>query len=97
MTAYPKSLDRGKKADVAGTVSSNYKITSVVGSIVNSSGKAVQSVAVTPNSTSHSIASSKINKNLKFGSLAKGTYTLRFVAADASGKTALYEKSFTVK
>ena len=97
MTSAPSSIKKGSSYNLKGTISSNYKITSATGSILNSSGSAVQTVKVTPNATSHSVNTSKINNNLKFGSLAKGSYTLRIVAVDASGKSVTYNKAFTVK
>ena len=96
MTAVPTSITKGSSFNLAGTVSSNYKITSVKGYIMSGS-TTVQSTSCAPNSTSLAIGSSAINKNLKFGSLAKGTYTLKIVATDSIGKSVTYTKSFTVK
>ncbi len=96
MTSVPSSIDKGSSFNLVGTVSSNYKITSVKGYIMKGS-TTVQSASCVPNSTSLAIKSSVINSNLKFGSLAEGTYTLKIVATDSSNKSYTYTKSFTVK
>ena len=96
MTSAPTSINKGSSFNLAGTVKSNYKITSVVGKI-KQGNTAKQSVTINPNSTSVDIKSSNINMNLKFGSLAKGSYTLEITAKDSSGATKTYTKSFTVK
>ena len=96
MTSAPTSINKGSAFNLAGTISSSAKITSVVGQI--KSGSTVkQTQTINPNSTSVDIKSSKINANLKFGSLAKGSYTLVITATDATGATKTYTKSFTVK
>ncbi|MBE6915877.1 MAG: hypothetical protein E7471_04510 [Ruminococcaceae bacterium] len=97
LTSYPTSIAKGSSYGLRGSVTSNYKITSVKGYIINSSGKAVQSTSETPNSTSMDIRYSKINNNLVFGNLSAGNYTLKVVAKDAYGKEKTWSTSFTVK
>ena len=95
MTAAPTTINKGSAFNLAGTVSSLAKITKVVGEI--KSGSTVkQTQTITPNTTSVDIKSSKINANLKFGTLAKGSYTLVITATDATGTSKTYTKSFTV-
>ena len=76
------SITQGSSCNITGTITSNYAITSVKGQILNSSGTAVQTKTITPNSTSVDIKSSAINSDLKFGTLAPGSYTLKIVATD---------------
>lgn len=96
MTNVPSSINKGSSFNLAGSVNSNYNITSVVGRIKQ--GNSVkQTVTIYPNTKSVDIKSSNVNKNLKFGSLAKGTYTLEITAKDSNGNSKTYTKSFTVK
>lgn len=96
MTAAPTNVNYGSAFNLAGTVSSLAKITKVVGQI--KSGNTVkQTETITPNTTSVDIKSSKINANLRFGILAKGSYTLVITATDETGTSKTYTKSFTVK
>ena len=96
MTNVPSSINKGSSFNLAGTVNSNYNITSVVGRILQ--GNSVkQTVTIYPNTKSVDIKTSNINMNLKFGSLAKGTYTLEITAKDSKGATKTYTQSFTVK
>ena len=97
LTSYPTSITKGSSYGLRGSVTSNYKITSVKGYIINSSGKTVQSTSETPNSKSMDIRYSKINNNLVFGNLSAGNYTLKVVAKDAYGKEKTWSTSFTVK
>ncbi len=90
------TISKGSACNIVGTVSSYYKITKVTGEIL--SGSTVkQSVTITPNTTSVNLKSSKINSNLKFGKLAKGTYTLKITATDANKKTVTKSITFKVK
>lgn len=97
LTQYPTSTTKGKSFGLRGTVSSNYKITSVRGYIINSSGTTVQSTIDTPNSSSMDIRYASVNQNLLFNKLSRGTYTLKIVASDSSGASRTWSKSFTVK
>ncbi|MCR4678820.1 MAG: DUF3324 domain-containing protein [Lachnospiraceae bacterium] len=96
MTSAPTTINYGSSFNLAGTITSGYNITKVVGQI--KSGNTVkQTQTINPNTTSVDIKSSKINANLRFGTLAKGSYTLVITATDSSGATKTYSKSFTVK
>lgn len=96
MTRVPSSIKKGNSFTIDGTISSGNKITKVTGSIINSSGKSVQYISYNPNSTSVRVKNSKLDNNLRFGSLAKGTYTLKIVAKDSSGKSDTYSHKFSV-
>lgn len=96
VTSAPSSIVLGNSFGLRGTITANAKITRVDAYIINSSGKTVQSKYDTPNSTSFNIKNGKINQGLKFGKLAKGTYTLKITAKNSAGTTT-YTKKFTVK
>lgn len=95
VTSAPATLKKGSSFGLRGTISANVKITRVDAYIINSSGKTVQSKYDTPNETSFNIKNGKVNQELKFGSLAEGTYTLKITAKNSAGSTS-YEKKFTV-
>ncbi|MBQ3023630.1 MAG: SH3 domain-containing protein [Clostridia bacterium] len=94
---YPITLTKGSNFGLRGTVKSNYKISSVQGSIINSSGKIIYKSKDAPNSTSMDIKSANLNNVLTFDKLSVGKYTLKVVATDSSGKTIEVSKSFTVE
>ena len=89
------SVTCGKSYNITGTVSSAAKLTSVKGEFLSGS-TVLQSVTVNPNAKSLILKSSNINKNLKFGKLAKGTYILRITAVDAAGETKVSEQTFKI-
>ena len=98
MTSAPSSIKKGSSYGLRGTITaaSNAKITKVNSYIIDSKGKTVQSAVDKVNTTSFNVQKGKINQNLKFGKLAKGTYTLKITATNAAGTTT-YTKKFTVK
>lgn len=95
LTTKPTTITQGNSFGLYGTVSSNYKITKVQGSVVNASGKTVLSTTDTPNSTSMNINTANLNKKLTFNTLPAGKYTLKIVATD-SKKSVDLTQSFTV-
>ncbi len=96
MTAAPTTINKGSVFNLAGIVSSLAKIKKIVGEI--KSGNTVkQSKSIPCDAYSVDIKSSEINRDLKFGKLAKGSYTLVITATDATGTSKTYTKSFTVK
>lgn len=99
MTKTPDTLMLGSSCSIAGTIVSDCNITSATAQILDSKGSnVVPKVSVTPNAKSLNIQTSALNNSLKFGSIpAAGTYTLKIVAKDASGKTVTYTKNFTVQ
>ena len=90
------TLQAGKSCNITGYVASNVKLTEVTGQILNSSGTAVQTVTVNPDASYLDLKSSKVNMNLKFGTLSDGSYTLKISAKDANNKTGNKTISFTV-
>lgn len=82
----PGSLVKGKSYSLSGKISSNYKITSVTVGVYKTNGTATAQVkTVKPNAKSYDIKS--VDKYIKFGSLAAGTYDFIVKATDASGTT----------
>lgn len=90
------TIKKGNGCNILGSFSSGSKITNVTGKILNSSGTALQTQSISPNTTSVDLKSSKINQNLKFGTLAKGSYKLQVTAKDSAGNTLTKTISFTV-
>jgi peptidoglycan hydrolase-like protein with peptidoglycan-binding domain len=85
----PTSLTKGQAYSIAGTVSSNNKITKVTISV----GSEI-SVSATPNATSYSLKG--LDSSVKFGSLSAGTKTLTITVTDTvASKPFTY--SFVVK
>lgn len=97
LTQYPSQHTQGNNFGLRGTVTSNYKITSVKGTVVNSKGKTVLSSNDKPNAKSLDVQKSDLNNSLTFNTLSPGKYTLKVVAVDAYGKKIEESKSFTVK
>ncbi|MBE6738115.1 MAG: hypothetical protein E7566_05650 [Ruminococcaceae bacterium] len=82
----PVSLIQGKSYSIKGKITSDYKITSVTVGVYKTNGTATAQVkTVKPNAKSYNISS--VDKYIKFGSLAAGTYNFVVKATDASGTT----------
>lgn len=98
-TAYPTgSLRKGSYFSLRGTITSNYVLSWVKGEILNANGQAVCSYKQYPETTSFSLLNSGIDYNMTFNTLAVGSYTLRYTAADVSGKTVVWTSpTFTVQ
>ena len=97
-TTAPTSLNQGDYFSLRGTVTSNYKITSIKGEIVSTSGLVACSYTQYPNTTSFTILNSQLDYNMTFNKLSQGTYYLRYTATDSSGKIQTWQSgTFTVK
>lgn len=94
---YPVTLKVGSSYGLRGSITSNYNISVVRGYVTNSSGQTVLSSKDTPNSTYMDIKPSNLNWDLVFNNLSAGSYTMKVVAVDASGRTVEATKNFTVK
>ena len=93
-------LDLGSNFGLRGTISTDCGvITSVTGSVHNSSGGVVLTHTDTPNTSTYNIQTG-INNYLSFGRLSNGRYTIKVQAtANNNGKTntlELVNQSFTV-
>lgn len=97
--AAPGTLSKGASWSCVGTVSSNYKITKIVGTIYAGNGTTKKySKTVLPKKTSYALYNSAIDNALKFNKLAVGSYYYTITASDASGKTqVLVNERFEVK
>ena len=93
--SYPKTLTKGEKFRVVGSVLSNCNISNVTVSIVNSKGKAAITKSAAPNTKSYSLA--KLDHSIKFGTLAVGKYTYQITAKDAERTKTLVKKTFKVE
>ena len=90
---YPTALKVGKGMDVRGYAVSNYKITSLTGSIKNSAGKVLYTKTLKPNTTAYVL--SNLDNDMKFGKLGAGNYTYTITATDSLGKSVTASHSFT--
>ena len=96
ITSYPSYINQGSAYGLRGSVTSNYNITKVLGYIINSSGNTVMTSEDCPNSTSMDIRYAHLNNDLIFNNLSAGSYTMKVVAADTTGKTKEWSTDFTV-
>lgn len=89
------TLKEGQAFIVKGTITSNYKITKVTGSIATSGGTVKYTKTVYPNATSYNVAG--IDSAMLFDKLAIGNYVFKIDASDSSGtsKTVL-KQNFNV-
>ncbi|MGN0519056.1 MAG: CHAP domain-containing protein, partial [Acutalibacteraceae bacterium] len=92
---YPTTLEEGKSYSIKGTITSNYKITSVTVGIYNANGGTVSAKTVNPNATSYSIAS--IDAYIKFGAAKAGTNYYKITASDTKKSATLINQKYTVK
>ncbi len=91
--AYPTAIKVGKGMDVTGYAVSNYNITSVTATISNSSGTALYTKTLKPNTTAYKL--SNLDDYMKFAKLSAGTYTYTITATDALGKSVTASHRFT--
>ena len=94
------SIQQGKSWSCKGTVSSNYAIQEVRGTIYESDGITIKyRKSVYPNGKSYKIENGEIDRALLFNNLPAGTYHYTIVARDASGEKekTLVNNRFTVK
>ncbi len=92
--SYPTAVREGKGMDVTGYAVSNYKITSITGTISNSKGKALYTKTLKPNTTACKL--SGMDAAMKFARLSEGTYTYTIKATDSFGGTVKATHTFKV-
>ncbi len=99
MSGYPSgALTRGNDASLNGTVSSNYTINFVQGSVIDTAGKTYLRKSYDPNSTSFSLYNSPIDNELTFNTLGDGSYYVKLIARDTSGAEKTWRSdTFTVQ
>lgn len=97
---FPNQIRVGNSCSIKGTVSSNFKLNVVQGTIYYSDGKPGRSEDVALSNTvsyKFDLASSKINSTLKFGDLKIGNYTLYIEAIDETDKLVSISKKFSIE
>lgn len=97
LDSYPVTLTLGTSYGLRGSITSNYDISLVRGYVINSNGQTVLSSKDTPYSTHMNIRYANLNEDLIFNNLSVGSYIMKVVAVDASGRTVEATKNFTVK
>ena len=91
-------LEEGSPYAVSGTVSSDFVIRSVTGTIIHTKSELPtgQNASLTPNARSVRL-DGEFSSRLVFSALDEGEYTLRLTAVDSSGKTCmLADRQFQV-
>ncbi len=79
------SIREGKTYPIDGTVTSNYTITNVTGTIYDSNGNTVYTKSVNPNRQSYTLKYSTIDNAMLFNYLPAGNYTYKVSASDNGG------------
>ena len=92
---YPTSLSKGSPYSIKGSISSNKRITKVTIQVLDSGGQAVLSATARPDAKSFQVR--ELDPKIRFGTLARGTYTYKITAKDTVKTRVLVKKSFTVK
>lgn len=93
------SFYEGKSFNIKGNLSVNIgNIVEVKGFILDTSENILQESSDSPNANSYNLASSKVDKNLKFGKLAAGEYLFKVTLTPEYGKEeTIISSRFTVK
>lgn len=91
----PTKVKKGSPFYMKGIITSNKTITMGTCQILNSKGKVVLSAGTSNNSKKYDIYK-KLDPKIKFGKLAKGTYTYKIIARDSSQTKTLISRKFTV-
>lgn len=89
----PSDLTTGEGFSIRGVISSDSTISSVTVGVYNAAGEEMISASAQPNSKSYDI--SKLDYDVKFGTLAAGTYVYKVIATDEQGTHTLVEAYFT--
>lgn len=93
----PKDRYYGTAFPVKGLVSSNYELTNVKVSVVNSSGKVMSGCNESVNPKGKSYDLYKLDDDVKVSKLPKGSYTYKVTAKDSKTTKTLVKSSFSVK
>ena len=91
----PSTIKVGWGYSIKGKISSNKKIKKVTVQVVDSAGKVKLTASAKPNKKSYNIK--KLDKKVKFGKLAKGSYTYKIIATDTAWTKTLVSKGFKVE
>ncbi len=91
----PSSVTAGRGFSIRGKIKSSSKIKNVQVQIVDAQGNAVVGASARPNKKSYNIK--KLDRKVKFGGLAKGTYAYLIRAENGLGWQDLVYQNFTVQ
>lgn len=92
----PAKLAAKSAFTIGGTITSNYNISSVTVSVINSkTGKTMFSATAKPNAKSYSLY--KLDSKMSFSKLAAGSYTIKITAKDSKGTKTLVNQGFTTQ
>ena len=90
----PSNITQGSGFGVEGVISSNYRISKVTVSILDSGGNAVISKTVKPEKWNYDLAG--VDASIKFGKLTPGTYKYCITAKDEKHTKTLINAEFVV-
>ncbi len=94
----PGTIQKGTGVHISGTIrSTNSKLSSITVSIRNSSGRAVMSKTVKPNTHSYKIYNSDLDWAMSFGNLSTGSYTLCYEVRTVDGTKGSTSRQFSVR
>lgn len=91
------SIREGNTYPIDGTVTSNYTITDVTGTIFDSDGNTVYTKSVNPNKQSYKLKYSAVDNAMLFNYLSAGTYTYKVSASDNGGGYQENSQEFTIE
>lgn len=90
----PESLKKSRSFSIRGTLKSAKKIKNVKIQVVSSSGKTAITASAKPGKKSYNIK--KLDSKIRFGKLARGSYSFEVLAKDGSSWQTVFSQDFTV-
>ena len=90
----PSTIYQGEGFSIGGKITSNYKISKVMISVLDQSGRTLLSASANPSAKSYNIKN--LDAKVKFGNLAAGTYFYKVSAQDAKQTSTLVNRQFEV-
>ena len=91
------TIMEGNTYPIDGTVTSNYTITDVTGTIYDANGNTVYTKSVNPGTASYKLKYSKVDNALLFNYLPAGSYIYKISASDSKGGYQENSQGFTVR
>lgn len=92
----PKKIKKGKAYSIKGKISSNNVLTNVTIRIIDSKGKTVLKASAKPEKNTKTFNIKKLDNDVTFGKLQKGTYHYRIEATDTVKTKTLVNHQFKV-
>lgn len=95
---YPENVRTGSTFNLGGTLrcSKKERITQIEIQILDADGNILQYTAVLPEENVQEWSFRSLNKEIRFGELAEGSYTFYIVAKDSSDEALTFVRQFTV-